>query len=127
MQLTLILFSPTVKQVANGTPIVPGLNLRVAAPSDSHGHDHGHSGPRSDMGTLPSWTSKSLFRRHSLLSRMAVNGMCRLEVYANCHSNNVANVTGTGTQVRGFSSSACSLQAPDFSETRVKNLSLIHI
>ena len=121
MQLTLILFSPTVKQVANGTPIVPGLNLRVAAPSDSHGHDHGHSGPRSDMGTLPSWTSKSLFRRHSLLSRMAVNGMCRLEVYANCHSNNVANVTGTGTQVRGFSSSARSLQAPDFSETRVKN------
>lgn len=97
--------APTVKQVANGTPIVPGLNLRVAAPSDSHGHDHGHSGPRSDMGTLPSWTSKSLFRRHSLLSRMAVN----------------ANVTGTGTQVRGFSSSACSLQAPDFSETRVKN------
>ena len=121
MQLTLILFSPTVKQVANGTPIVPGLNLRVAAPSDSHGHDHGHSGPRSDMGTMPSWTSKSLFRRHSLLSRMAVNGMCKLEVYANCHSNNVANVTGTGTQVRGFSSSARSLQAPDFSETRVKN------
>ena len=63
------------KHVANGTPVVSGLNLRVSAPVDPHSHDdHVHFGSRSDVASVPSWTSEALVRGHSLVSRMAVNG-----------------------------------------------------
>ena len=45
------------------------------APVDPHSHDdHGHFGSRSDVASVPSWTSKAVLRGHSLMSRTTVNG-----------------------------------------------------
>lgn len=69
------------KSVANGTPFVPGLNLRAAAPADPHSHDdHAAAGPRADLAFVPSWTSKAVVRNHALSSRSAVNGACLTEI-----------------------------------------------
>lgn len=96
--------APTVQRAASGAPVVPGLNLHAAAPADPHSHDeHAAAGPRGDIGTLPSWTSKAVLRGHSLVSRSAVNAKV------------------TGTQIRTFSSSTRALDTPDFSGSRVKS------
>lgn len=108
------LFRPTVQRAASGAPVVPGLNLHAAAPADPHSHDeHAAAGPRGDIGTLPSWTSKAVLRGHSLVSRSAVNG-AYLPFF-----NVPAKVTGT--QIRTFSSSTRALDTPDFSGSRVKS------
>ncbi|SHO75789.1 Similar to S.cerevisiae protein RIP1 (Ubiquinol-cytochrome-c reductase) [Malassezia sympodialis ATCC 42132] len=96
--------APTVQRAASGAPVVPGLNLRAAAPADPHSHDeHAAAGPRGDIGALPSWTSKAVLRGHSLASRSAVNAKV------------------TGAQIRTFSSSTRALDTPDFSGSRVKS------
>lgn len=67
--------SSTVRQLANGTPVVSGLNLNVSAPADPHAHDEHAAGPRGDLSAVPSWTSKASLRGHSVFSRSAVNSM----------------------------------------------------
>lgn len=109
-------YSTTVKSVANGTPIVPGLNLRAAAPADPHSHDeHAPAGPRADIGFVPSWTSKAVTRRHSLFSHSAINGT------STCIAQLTHAAKVSTHQVRAFSSSTRALDAPDFSANRVKN------
>lgn len=101
-------------RAASGAPLVPGLNLRAAAPADPHSHDeHAAAGPRGDIGAVPSWTSKAVLRGHSLVSRSAVNGAYK----------QLFNVSAkvTGAQIRTFSSSTRALDTPDFSGSRVKN------
>lgn len=63
----------TVRHAASGVPVVPALNLSAKAPHDHHHHDG--AGPRTDIEKLPSWTSKSLLRGHTVFSRTAVNSM----------------------------------------------------
>jgi len=44
---------PTVRTLPSGVPTAPLLNLAARAPASSHGHDHGHAGPRGDAP--PRW------------------------------------------------------------------------
>lgn len=44
---------PTVRTLPSGVPTAPLLNLAARAPASSHGHDHGHAGPRGDLP--PRW------------------------------------------------------------------------